>query len=229
MPFGASSRRDARADGPDGERARAVRPDRGVRRVRGRRIRWRGRAAVTVRPARDRRPRHRRDRRRVGRRPAGSSRPPAPARGAPLPAPPWLSRARRRPRVAAPGAAVADRARGRRPARPRDVAVDLPARPKPGQRDPDRAPGVPRRLTPSAVVRLGTDDGRGGSAFRAIRAKSTAPPARSGAILPPTQRTRSAPGKATRVPPPSSGRYGPPRGSLRRARCRCVPIPRTSR
>jgi hypothetical protein len=145
-PSGASSRRHARADGPDGERTRAVRPDRGLRRVRRR-----GSAARTgccrcssrtPRPAR-----HRRDRGRVGRRPAAAldrllpreerlyrHRHGSPGHGAdhvlPLLAPPSLTVP-----VMAAGSA-------------RDVAVDLPARSERGQRRPDGAPGVPGGLEP---------------------------------------------------------------------------------
>ena len=142
---GASSRRDARADGPNGERPRAARPDGGVRglRRRGRR-RWR-RPPLDLRPACHSGPGHRRDRRGFGRRPDGRPGPPAATDRGRIPPPPWVARPRRGPRPAAPRPAVADRAGDRRTARARDLAIDLPARSQRRQRDPDGPAQPPSR------------------------------------------------------------------------------------
>ena len=145
---------------------------------------------------------------------------------------------RRRPRPAAARAAVADRAGRRRAAGARDVAVDLPARPQQRQRRPGpcawRSSPATRLSPASPSVRRRLrrcDRGRG---RRLANRSDSRDPSRRGAgpalYSLPTQRPASAP--ATRPPAaPTRLTASRPtaRGHWRTARCRCVPIPRTSR
>ena len=194
-PSGASSRRHARADGPDRPRPRPGRPDRRLRLVRGRRRR--PAATVSCRSSSRTPPR------------ASSSSRSGRARTTTC-WPRWTGCCRARsgctaivtarpghgadhvlPLLAPPSLTVPV---VERPARARDVAVDLPARPECGQRRPDRPPELPARADREPTA--------GGASWHRSRAPtprdrrcSAVRRRPTGGILPPAERTRSAPGR----------------------------------